>query len=75
MIGWLVALLLFAIAFFNFTLLKGWLHVHPLDMEYSQAWLQKHRHTTRLTALVTSGSGLMCVLDALEIVKLFAAAP
>ncbi|WP_395739446.1 hypothetical protein [Prosthecobacter sp.] len=73
MIGLLVAFLLFAIAFFNFTLLKGWLHVHPLDLEYSQAWLQKHRHTTKLTALLTSGSGVVCVLDAMEVVKLFAA--
>jgi hypothetical protein len=74
MIGWLVAFISFAIGIFNFCLLRGWLVVHPLDPEYSQAWLQKHRHTTLIAALLTTGGGIACTLHALGVVQLFASA-
>ncbi|MBB5030717.1 hypothetical protein [Prosthecobacter vanneervenii] len=73
MIGWLVAFISFAIGLFNFCLLKGWLVVHPLDLEYSEAWIQKHRFTTLITALITTGAGVMCVLHATGTVQFFAA--
>jgi len=73
MIGWLVAFISFAIGLFNFCLLKGWLVVHPLDLEYSEAWLRKHRLTTLITAMITTGAGVMCVLHATGTVQLFAA--
>lgn len=72
MIGWLVALISFAIGIFNFCLLKGWLVVHPLDPEYSLAWIQKHRLTTLVTALLTTSGGVACVLHATGMVQFFA---
>lgn len=70
MIGWLIALINFAIGFFNICLLKGWLMVHPLDLEYSEAWIKKHRTSTLVIAILTTGVGIACVLYMLGVLRL-----
>lgn len=70
MIGWLFALINFAIGFFNISLLKGWLLVHPLDPEYSEAWIKKHKISTLTIATLATVGGIVCVLYMLGLVHL-----
>ncbi|WP_395745339.1 hypothetical protein [Prosthecobacter sp.] len=70
MIGWLIALINFAIGLFNISLLKGWLLVHPLDAEYSEAWIKKHRTSTLIIAILSTGGSIVCVLQMLGVVRL-----
>lgn len=69
MIGWLIALITFAIGFFNISLLKRWLLVHPLDPEYSEAWIKKHRLSTLTIAILATGCGIFCVLCMLGVIQ------
>jgi hypothetical protein len=69
MIGWLIPLINFAIAFYSISLLKGWVVVRPQDLDFSKQWARKNRFLFLPLAIFSTFGGIVCVLFMLGMIK------
>jgi hypothetical protein len=70
MIGWLIALINFAIGLYNISLLKGWILIRPQDRVFSDHWVRSYRLLLLPTAIFSTFGGIVCVLFMLGMIKL-----